>query len=99
MAARSGWSRQVSRRPSSRNTTPTESTCPQTTLSNQLIGLTTAMPAAARARLRRPPSSRIIDQTSQPMARSARIAGILIRNTPTPPMALPIMPMTHSTYR
>ena len=42
IAARSGRSRHSSRRPSRRKTTPTESTWPQTTLSNQLIGLTTA---------------------------------------------------------
>ena len=45
-ADRSGWSRHSSRSPSSRKTTPTESTWPQTTLSNQLIGLTTATNAA-----------------------------------------------------
>ena len=47
IAARSGRSRHSSRRPSSRNTTPNESTWPQTTLSNQLIGLRTATNAAA----------------------------------------------------
>ncbi len=99
IADRSGWSRHSSRRPSSRKTTPTESTWPQTTLSNQLIGLTTATNAAMRATLRRPPSSRTIDQTSQPMARSARIAGTLIRATPTPPIACPTSPSTHRTYR
>ena len=55
IADRSGWSRHSSRRPSSRKTTPTESTWPQTTLSNQLIGLTTATNAAARA-TRSPPA-------------------------------------------
>ena len=60
-AARSGRSRHSSRRPSSMNTTPNESTWPQTTLSNQLIGFTTATNAAASAIRSRPPSSRIID--------------------------------------
>ena len=81
IAARSGRSRQTSRRPSSRKTTPTESTWPQTTLSNQVTGLSTATRAAPSASDRRPPSSRIIDQTSQPIARSARIAGTLIRRS------------------
>ena len=40
IAARSGWSRHSERRPSSRKTTPTESTWPHTTLSNQKTGLT-----------------------------------------------------------
>ena len=61
IAARSGWSRHSARRPSSRKTTPTESTCPQTTLSNQKMGLTTTTAAPSRASRWRPPSSRIID--------------------------------------
>ena len=99
IADRSGRSRHRSRSPSRRKTTPTESTWPQTTESNQLIGLTTATNAAPSARLRRAPSSSSIDQTSQPMTRSARIAGILISPTPTPPMTWPTMPISHRTYR
>ena len=53
----------ASRSPSSRKTTPNESTWPQTTLSNQLTGLTTATKAAAErepvaARRARGPSTR-----------------------------------------
>ena len=62
-AARSGRSRHRSRRPSRRKTTPTESTCAQTALSNQLIGFMTATNAAVSAMRRRPPSSMTIDQT------------------------------------
>ena len=44
--------------------------------------------APARARRSRPPSSRTIDQTSQPIARSAMIGGTLISSTLTPPSDL-----------
>ena len=98
IAERSGWSRHSARRARSRNTTPKASTWPHTTLSNQLIGLNTATAAPPSASRSRPPSSRIIDQTSQPMARSARIGGTLIRS-PMPPTASPMMPTSHSTYR
>ena len=56
---RSGWSRHSSRRPSSRNTTPNESTWPQTTVSNHETGLTTTISRPEQRRpLARPPSSR-----------------------------------------
>ena len=80
IAARSGRSRHSSRNPSSMKTTPTESTWPQTTLSNQEIGLKTATAAPTNASRRRPPSSRIIEWTSQPIARSARIGTTLRPN-------------------
>ncbi len=80
------------------NTTPNESTWPQTTLSNQLIGFTTATNAAARASRSRPPSSRTIDHASQPIARSAMIGGTLISSTLTPPTSWPTSPTSHSTY-
>ena len=60
--ARSGRSRHSSRTPRSMNTTPTESTWPQMTLSNQVIGLKTTNAAATRPALELPPSSRTIDQ-------------------------------------
>ena len=88
IAARSGWSRQSSRTPSRRKTTPNESTWPQTTESNQLTGLATAITAARSAARRPAPSSLAIDQTSQPIATSAKIAGSLIRS-PMPPAAWP----------
>ena len=62
IAARSGRSRHSSRRPSSRNTTPNESTWPHTALSNQLTGLRTKNRAASSATDWRAPSSRAIDQ-------------------------------------
>ena len=80
IAARSGRSRHSSRMPSSRKTTPTESTWPQMTLSNQVIGLTTAIAPASSAARGPAPSSRVIDQASQPMATSARMAGSLMRS-------------------
>ena len=63
IAARSGRSRQSSRSPSSRTTTPTESTCPQTTLSNHVTGFTRTISAPIFADRSLPPSSRTIDQT------------------------------------
>ena len=45
IAARSGRSRHSSRRASSSTTTPTESTWPQTTLSNQVTGFTSTISA------------------------------------------------------
>ena len=81
-AASSGRFCHSARTPRSMNTTPTESTWPQTTLSNQVIGTNRNSPAPARASRSDPPSSRIIDQMSQPMARSERIAGILTRSSP-----------------
>jgi hypothetical protein len=95
-AARSGRSRQSSRRPSNRNTTPNESTWPHVTESNQVTGLTTNSAAPKSAARRLAPNSCAIDQTSQPIATSARIGGILIRS-PTPPVACPISPTRYRT--
>jgi hypothetical protein len=95
MAARSGRSRQSSRSPSSRKTTPNESTWPHVTESNQVTGLMTNSAAPNSAARRLAPSSWAIDQTSQPIATSARIGGILIRS-PMPPSACP---MTPTMYR
>ena len=78
MAARSGRSRHSSRSPRSRKTTPNESTWPHVTESNQLIGFATAIAAPTSAARRLAPISIAIDQTSQPIATSARIGGSLI---------------------
>ena len=50
IAARSGWSRHSARRPSSRKTTPKESTWPQRTESNQVTGLKTTSAAPSEGR-------------------------------------------------
>ena len=63
IAARSGRSRHSSRSASSSTTTPTESTWPQTTLSNHATGLTMTIRAPIRAARSLPPSSLVIDQT------------------------------------
>jgi hypothetical protein len=62
-AARSDRPRHSSRRESSSTTTPTESTWPQTTLSNQVIGLMITIAAPIRAARSLPPSSLVMDQT------------------------------------
>ena len=62
-AARSGRSRHSSRSASSSTTTPTESTWPQTTLSNHVIGLNTTIAAPRRAVRSLAPSSFVIDHT------------------------------------
>jgi hypothetical protein len=98
IAARSGRSRHSSRSPSNRKTTPNESTWPQVTESNHETGLTTAITAPIRAARRLAPSSSAIDQTSQPIATSARIGGSLMRS-PMLPVAWPARPTSHRTKR
>jgi hypothetical protein len=85
-AARSGRSRHSSRSPSSRKTTPTASTCPQTTESNQVIGFATTSAPPNTAARRPAPSSRAIAHTTQPSAMSDRMAGTLMRSL-IPPIA------------
>jgi hypothetical protein len=63
IAARSGRSRHSSRSASRSTTTPTESTWPQTTLSNHDTGLSSTISAPTRAARSLPPSSMTMDQT------------------------------------
>ena len=99
IAARSGRSRHSSRRPSSRKTTPNESTWPQTTLSNQVIGLTTATTAAASAS--RSPAAELADhRPDEPADREVgQDRRDLDQVAPTPPQGLPTIPTSHRTYR
>ena len=108
-AERSGRSFQSSRTASNRNTTPNESTWPQTTLSNQVIGLKTYSAAATSATRRAPPSSWAIFQSSQPTTRSAMIGGSLSRSRPVQspfiagtewmPTAFSRLPTTPTSHR
>ena len=81
--------------------TPNESTWPHRTESSQLTGLRTTRAAPINPARRPAPSSRAIDQTSQPRATSARIGGILIRSPRSArlPSARPTTPTTARTYR
>ena len=98
IAARSGRSFHSSRTASSRNTVPKLSTCPHTTESNQVIGLTRTTIAASRARPTVTPRSSTMRYTTYARTTSVMIAGSLIRS-PTPPSVLPTMPTSHRAYR
>ncbi len=87
---------QSSRTARRRTTVPTESTWPQTALSNQVTGLNRTRPAPRSAARRPPPRSRTIHHTTKAIAPSAMIGGSLIRS-PAPPMKLPTIPTSHRT--
>ncbi len=90
------WPRQSSRTARSKKRVPKESTWPQTALSNQETGFRTKKAAPTSAPARGAPSSRAMDQTSQPMPTSARIGGSLMRS-PIPPIACPTRPTSQRT--